>query len=75
MTLEELIRKDTLFVLPHWRFDYFRRQCFRAARKGYFKYSGTKGRQGYGDYFERTNKEYVEGDSFKKPITYSLGEN
>jgi hypothetical protein len=66
---------DVYFVAPNWSQDNWRTKIFRLARKGYFKVVTKRERKkrysAYGDYFERTNKPFIEGDSPKKPITFS----
>lgn len=63
-----------VFVSPMYRSGYLYDGYSRLKRKGYFKDVTRRERRkggSYGNYFERTDKAWVEGDSLKKPIAYS----
>lgn len=63
-----------VYVSPMWRDDSERARYGRLCKKGYFKrVTHRERRKGYpfGDYFERTDKQYVPNDSFSKPIDFS----
>lgn len=88
MTLERLLKiankQKILYVTPKIRNSHFRKKCFRATKKGYLEYLGTRYYKyteevygvfntntdmGFGFYFRRTNKLLVDGDSFQQSTT------
>lgn len=70
MNLEDLCRMQAgreYSLTWQYRNDGERSRWMRAAKKGYFRKNSARGIST----FTRTNKAYIVGDSFKKPIAFS----